>query len=436
MHKNRWQILVLILWAIVLISFARFVDSIEMPEAEAVPEPHPDELAAAPDHVELWFLAKDIYINGEHINNYELEHPLYLLGGDGGQLVFPLDDAWRTCLGFEISIIRADKLVLLRDTESGPADLETGELVCNLEDSEADLERDYLVMLTDDIPGEAGKTHEERAKEEAESLRAEWYLSKMPWLENLPFGLSERIDAAELLGFSRVGIEREVIHERASFLQSADCVYLPFEWFTDSKVFGWSVWRDEVSGVYISTDPSVPAESLYNASNASYIEGLAAYMRSWNRSLDYYRSLYYEYIFRHEAFVSGVDQTFLMAVSRGEGMFREDVIGGGAVGLMQIMPRTGARYGYPYEVLFDPHKNVEFGAYYIAWFLKSYGGDVITAMSAYNAGPANVAAGNYRTDYAERQLLHQSNLIAWLESRGYSTEFITGESGEQPGAGE
>lgn len=436
MHKNRWQILVLILWAIALCGFARFIDSIELPEAEAIPEPHPDELAAAPDHVELWFLAKDIYINGVHVNNYELEHPLYVLGGEGGELFFPLDEAWRRCLGFDIDIIGPEKLILLKDAESGPVDLATGELMCNLEDSEADLERDYLVMLTDDFAGEAAKTREERAKEEAESLRAEWYLSKMPWLEDLPFGLSEKIDAAELLGFSQVAIEREVIHERASFLQGAECAYLPFEWFTDSKVFGWSVWMDEVSGVYISTDPAVPAESLYRADNASYIEGLAAFMRSWNRALDYHRALYYEYIFRHESFVSGVEQSFLMAVCRGEGMYREDVIGGGAVGLMQIMPRTGARYGYPYEVLFDPHKNVEFGAYYIAWFLRSYGGNVITAMSAYNAGPANVAAGNYRTDYAERQLLHQSNLLAWLENRGYSTEFHAEASGEEASAEE
>ncbi len=436
MHKNRWQILILILWVFALCGFARFIDRIELPEREPLPEPHPDELAAAPDHVDLWFLAKDIYINGVHVNNYEAEHPLYVLAGEGGELFFPLDAAWRNCLGFEIWIMRENKLILLKDAESGPVELATGELVCNLEDSEADLERGYTIMLTDDFAAEAGKTDEERAKEEAEALRVEWYLSKMPWLENLPYGLSEKYNIPEKLGFSRISIEREVIHECASFLQTEDCVYLPLEWFTDSRVFGWSVYVDEVSGVYVSTDPSVPAESLYREDNASYIAGLAAYMQSWNRNLDYHRALYYEYVFRHEAFVSGVEQTFLMAVCRGEGMFREDVIGGGAVGLMQIMPRTGARYGYPYEVLFDPHKNVEFGAYYIAWFLRSYGGNVITAMSAYNAGPANVAAGNYRTDYAERQLLHQSNLLAFLENRGYSTEFTAEESAKEASAEE
>ena len=59
---------------------------------------------------------------------------------------------------------------------------------------------------------------------------------------------------------------------------------------------------------------------------------------------------------------------------------------------MQIMPRTGARFGYSVSALYDPHMNIQFGASYIARFLHSYG-NATTALSAYNAGPGKVASG-------------------------------------------
>jgi soluble lytic murein transglycosylase-like protein len=59
----------------------------------------------------------------------------------------------------------------------------------------------------------------------------------------------------------------------------------------------------------------------------------------------------------------------------------------GAVGVMQLMPRTAREMGVdPY----DPVANLEGGAAYLARSMQEFGGDVTLALAAYNAGPAAV----------------------------------------------
>lgn len=62
-----------------------------------------------------------------------------------------------------------------------------------------------------------------------------------------------------------------------------------------------------------------------------------------------------------------------------------------AKGLMQIIPSTGKDLGLTTEAdFFDPEKNVDAGARYLSQQLKTFDGDVVLALSAYNAGPGNV----------------------------------------------
>jgi soluble lytic murein transglycosylase len=69
----------------------------------------------------------------------------------------------------------------------------------------------------------------------------------------------------------------------------------------------------------------------------------------------------------------------------------------GALGLTQIMPRTGRQIAreleienYSTEMLFDPATNVRMGTYYISTLLARFG-DLHAALAAYNWGPTHIA---------------------------------------------
>ena len=57
----------------------------------------------------------------------------------------------------------------------------------------------------------------------------------------------------------------------------------------------------------------------------------------------------------------------------------------GAVGLMQLMPRT-AQEMYVGDI-WDPAQNIEGGARYLRTLANQYRGDVVKTLAAYNAGP-------------------------------------------------
>lgn len=60
----------------------------------------------------------------------------------------------------------------------------------------------------------------------------------------------------------------------------------------------------------------------------------------------------------------------------------------GAIGLMQVRPQTGARFGF--RRLEDPAENLRAGASYLQWLLTRFDGDLSLALAAYNAGEGAV----------------------------------------------
>jgi soluble lytic murein transglycosylase-like protein len=64
----------------------------------------------------------------------------------------------------------------------------------------------------------------------------------------------------------------------------------------------------------------------------------------------------------------------------------------GALGLMQLLPATAAKVGVSREELFDPARNILAGVRLLAILLRHYRGDVISALTAYNARPRELFA--------------------------------------------
>jgi hypothetical protein len=87
----------------------------------------------------------------------------------------------------------------------------------------------------------------------------------------------------------------------------------------------------------------------------------------------------------------------------------------GALGLMQLMPATAARYGVPadktphrgitqQQKLFDPQTNIGAGSRYLRDLLNLFNGKLDLALAAYNAGEGAVQrAGNKIPNYPETQ---------------------------------
>lgn len=81
----------------------------------------------------------------------------------------------------------------------------------------------------------------------------------------------------------------------------------------------------------------------------------------------------------------GVHAALLHAIIEVESGFNARALSPkGAVGLMQVMPETAARYG-KFD-LYSPEQNVDVGARYLRDLLAMFDGNVRLAVAAYNAG--------------------------------------------------
>jgi soluble lytic murein transglycosylase len=106
----------------------------------------------------------------------------------------------------------------------------------------------------------------------------------------------------------------------------------------------------------------------------------------------------YEDLVRAAAERHHLDPNLIWAVMRVESVYNPSIVSyAGAIGLLQIMPRTGRlianalhRPAFTTADLLDPATNIEFGAWYLRSLLDRFEGRIPLAVASYNGGPHNV----------------------------------------------
>lgn len=132
----------------------------------------------------------------------------------------------------------------------------------------------------------------------------------------------------------------------------------------------------------------------------------------------------YAPLVEEHAEVNHLETELVYAVMRQESAFRPDVVSPvGALGLLQIMPSTGARLAAELGLRFEPERlrepplNVRLGTRYLRKVLDVFRGNVPLAAAAYNAGP--IAVERWLRGGTELELDLFVARIPYAETRGY-----------------
>ncbi|MGO4575687.1 lytic transglycosylase domain-containing protein [Cupriavidus sp. 2TAF22] len=111
-----------------------------------------------------------------------------------------------------------------------------------------------------------------------------------------------------------------------------------------------------------------------------------------------------EPIIRQVAQAQNVDPALVKAVMAVESGFNAGAVSPkGAIGLMQVIPDTGARFGVAADArrtveqkLADPRTNISAGVRYLRWLMELFPGNLELVLAAYNAGEGAVQRYNNR----------------------------------------
>ena len=193
----------------------------------------------------------------------------------------------------------------------------------------------------------------------------------------------------------------------------------------------------ELKNAYFAT--SSP-RFLYEAAQAAFDQGHFAAGMAYGRvmvpnfdarkisdlPIDVWKVLYplpYEAVIRREAAKNDFDPMLAAGLMRQESTFQADALSPqNAIGLMQVIPKTGRllarqlRVRFSPAKLFQPDYNIELGMLYISGLVKSTGAPEY-ALAAFDAGEDRIAAWKAERNYDEIPELVES--IPFSETRDY-----------------
>jgi len=118
-----------------------------------------------------------------------------------------------------------------------------------------------------------------------------------------------------------------------------------------------------------------------------------------------------------------VDPKLVKAVIKAESNWNPQAVSHkGAVGMMQLMPKTASDLGVGNR--YNPEENIDGGVKYLRYLIDKFNGNLPLALAAYNAGPARVERDNRvpcipeTVNYVNRVMNDFSGGSGWLLSDG------------------
>jgi soluble lytic murein transglycosylase len=230
------------------------------------------------------------------------------------------------------------------------------------------------------------------------------------WLDSIS---RDSVPAAALTGADSVACKRGVMLAVLGQVDIADCFIKPIE-------------RQYPSNLTLQFDLSL-LFSICDAPAQSYRIGRRLTWRipaecQREMPLPLYALLYplsYNEAICREAAKNKMESSLISGLIRQESIFDSKIVSPvGAVGLMQIMPSTGAgiarNLGEPFaaDSLLNPALNIRYGCFYLRRLMDEFDQNVILALAGYNGGPQNV-----KRWYARN---HKRALDIFIEDIGFS----------------
>lgn len=354
----------------------------------------------ADENVQGDFFIKKIVINGETIVNNHLQFPFFLYKDT---TYFPLTPEMGEILGLKAEMDFESRTLKLLKTEPS---------LVNISDSWKKNEReDVLTQVfseTQVLAYELEPQSLEEIVKDDDSADAETDISQN----------TEGTVSDEVIGMPELAV-REIVLD-LPLLTMGNVIYLPLKAMTGENGLGWDIYYDSYTGIYVSTKEGTPAKSFWNEAESKYNQGLVSYIQKYNGSYTVSKAQELVFLFKDAAKTYSIDEKILMAVAHKESTFNaKSRASGGATGMMQVMPSTGARYGLGVEQLLDAETSINFGAMYLSERIAAYGGDLTKGFSAYNQGSVSVNRGTYSSRYANRIIGTINGLNSYLTSSGY-----------------
>ena len=151
---------------------------------------------------------------------------------------------------------------------------------------------------------------------------------------------------------------------------------------------------------------------VYEGSTNNFAKAINAYKKA---SVENFPTKYDD-IIKEAAEKYSLPENLIKAVIKQESNYVPTAVSHkGAIGLMQIMPKTGEGLGITdKEMLKDPYTNIMAGSKYLSQMLNRYDGRLDLSLSAYNAGP-NLVDKLQRIPNIEETKNYVKNIIGYIK---------------------